>query len=187
MDTAKSKIAIILRGPPAVGKSQVARAIQQRHCQSRRISLDDGWGPPCSFRYQSGPARYQDLSQATEPILLIELGCGAPVDLSFPGATQAAHEWISVLRSSGRTLFPFLLWVNWDQAVKNILTRHENDGLAKLGIFWNFIGLYSLYEHAHPTVTLPQLPDFAEVKILTAHRSFADIASEILCRAGLES
>jgi hypothetical protein len=45
---------------------------------------------------------------------------------------SAAHEWISVLRSSGRTLFPFPLWVNWDEAVKNILTRHENAGPAKL-------------------------------------------------------
>jgi hypothetical protein len=105
--------------------------------------------------------------------------------LSFPGATQAADEWVTVLRSTGRTLFPFLLWVTWDEAVKNILTRHENAGAGKLCTLWNYIGLYSLYEHGHPTVTLPQLPDFVEVRIMTAGRSFHDIANEILRCVGL--
>ena len=185
MSRADSNVAIILRGPPAVGKSGVAGAIQQRHPGTKLISLDQGWAQG-GLRYQPGPGRYRDLCQATEPILVIELGCGAPVDLRFPGATQAADEWVSVIRSSGRALFPFLLWVNWDEAVNNILGRHVNDGPSKLCSFWNFMGLYSLYEHGHPTVTLPQLPDFAEVRILTAGRSFADVANEILRRAGLE-
>jgi hypothetical protein len=184
MDKATRKVAIILRGPPAVGKSSIRDRIVARlggQATVRTVNLDAYWGPPHEWRYNEVAFRYADLQLAKEPVLVVALSSGEPPDLSFPGATRAAQEWVALLRQSGREVFPFLLWMDWNAAVTRLLARHR----CNLHQVMRELGLYSLYEHQHQLATFPAIPHFQEHRIVTSSRTVDNVADEILQRAGL--
>jgi hypothetical protein len=179
MSTTTDKFAIILHGPPAVGKTVISGEIQQRYPGAvRHISLDDGWARD-EVRYGRGPQQYADLSAAPERILVIELASGEPPDLAFNGATRAAQQWVTVLQRSDRILVPFLLWLDWPDAVARLRQRFQNSPTA-LFQFWSQIGVYALYEKADSVATFPQIPGFRENRIQTTGRTVSDITDEIL-------
>src|SRR5262249_50479039 len=141
-------------GPPATGKSTLAEVLLQRFAEtSRVISLDEGWLHG-QWRKMGGTGRYADIRQATEPILLLEIGCGEPPPLDFPGATRGAKEWIDVLRETRREVLFFLLTLDWTDAVERLDRRYAGHE-AKLFLVWQHLGLHALYAHKHAMATFP--------------------------------
>jgi hypothetical protein len=184
------RIAIILHGPPGTGKSTLSDEIYRR-LPARHISLDGGWMPG-EIRHRGGPGRYADLATAVERVLLIELGCGEPLDMSFAGATRGAPEWICALKQSGREVFGFRLLAEPDDAAQRIeerLDRWIRERMItpdqRLGLLWNFLGLHFLYNMRHATATFPQIIDFAEMDIMTTGHSVPEVADQIMTSAGL--
>jgi hypothetical protein len=117
VSTLAQKKAIVLHGPPGVGKSQVCeRILRHLGTAAVRISLDRNWGPGES-RFEGGKSRYADLASAQADTIVLELGWGEPSCLEMPGAVQGAQEWVDVLTAAGRQLFPFLLWADFTNAV----------------------------------------------------------------------
>jgi hypothetical protein len=187
MENETNSVAIILHGPPCAGKTVIGREICSRRAGlgAHFISLDEGWGPN-QIRYAGGGNRYLDLEQSTESLLVIELGCGEPADLSFHGATRGAQEWIRVLLDSGRRLCPFLLWPDWSDAISRLNERHRGSPCALFAV-WQHVGLYALYERQDPTATFPATPGFREQRVNTSNRSVSDLAEEIMALAGVKS
>ena len=174
-----------MHGPPSVGKTEISKEILRARTPGtiRLISLDDGWLPG-EFRYSGGPPRYADLSKAQEPILVIELGCGEPPDLTFSGATRGAQDWVSVLQAPGRVVAPFLLWLEWSDAVARLTKRWQNSPNA-LFLILQSIGVYALYAHQDPLTTFPSMPGFHEERVLTSGRTIPEVAKEIMYKAGV--
>ena len=79
------KVAIVLRGPPGAGKSNVARALELLHSNSGRVELDQYWG--IGEKRFVGSCRYWDLRNPPD-FLIVELGYGEPDGEAFPGATK---------------------------------------------------------------------------------------------------
>jgi len=122
------KKAIILRGPPAVGKSKTREKLLERlrslspPISGTHIYLDDGWGAG-EVRLSASP--YSDLVAVHEDVVVIELGCGeiytrAQLNNQVlwlldarPGATRNPREWVNILKSQGRDTRSFLLWAPW--------------------------------------------------------------------------
>jgi hypothetical protein len=178
------RVAIVLYGPPATGKSTLAEVLRHRLVQaSRTISLDDGWLHG-QWRKTGGAGRYADIRQATEPILLLEIGCGEPPPLDFPGATRAANEWIDVLRESGREDFFFLLTLDWTDAAERIDRRFTGQE-AKLFLVWQHLGLHALYAHKHAMVTFVSNLGVQEHALDTSKLTSEMAADEVLRIAGL--
>lgn len=183
------RVAIILHGPPCTGKTAIAEELQRR-VPARLISLDDGWLRG-EFRHSGGERRYADVAGAPEPVLIIEVGCGEPPDLSFFGATRGAAEWVGVLRAAGREVFPFLLTADQATALARVerrLVERIRSGSVlpdnKLFLTWQFLGLHFLYEHRDARATFPDIPDFAERGLVTSDRTASGVADEILSAVG---
>lgn len=121
------KHAIILRGPPAIGKSCVTRLLVAKipRGQSKQIDLDQGWGPIEDLRYPATDRRYGDL-KANVDFLILELCCGEPLDASFKGATRNPREWVSILESEGRRIHSFCLWTDAGTWKKRLLKKVPN-------------------------------------------------------------
>lgn len=174
--------AIVLHGPAAVGKSTIWAEIQRRcGCKAAFVNLDDGWGGPTELRGNPN-TRYMDLRNATAQILVIEIGCGEPGNLAYYGATRAAAEWIGILQTAGRTIYPFLLKVEWPEALKRIEERARQRGI---GALWHGAGVWHLYDQKHPFHTFPTLPGFAEASIDTTGREIKSVVDEILQKSGV--
>ena len=75
LDKPKRKLAIILRGPPAIGKSTTSRLLAEKMLPetAARIDLDKGWGQHEDKRYPHREGRYADLRDSSD-VLIIELG-----------------------------------------------------------------------------------------------------------------
>jgi hypothetical protein len=184
LSLAGRKIAIILHGPPCTVKTTLFECLARRFPGAvSYISLDDGWVEQNSYRL-AAEGRYADLATDSHQILVVEVGCGEPIDLSFPGATRNATEWVDVLRRAGREIFPFLLTADWDDVVDRLDTRYAGDR-NKLFLVWQLLGLYALYEHRHPMTTFPLMPDFIERPIRTSGRTEDDVVDEILSVVGI--
>ena len=180
MSTAPAAKAIILRGPPAVGKSTVRDLILAHvGAAGRYINLDAHWGIG-EWRYADSAFRYADLHLATEPVLVMELAWGEPPDFSFPGATRGANEWVDVLRQAGRQIYAFLLTADWHEIVTRLIARHGHP-LAAM----NQIGRASFYEHHHHYFMYPVIAGFTEQTIDTTGRSEQEVADEVRKAAGL--
>jgi len=175
-------VAIVLHGPPAVGKTTIGEEIVRRFPgNAKLISLDAGWG--CGdARHSGGSRRYADLALATDKILVIELGCGEPADMASQGATQAAAEWIQTLRGANRTIRAFLLWIEWPEARARLAARYYGHEHA-LFLFWHHIGLYALYEHADPLATFPEIAGFSEQRLNVTSQQTPVIVTDILQRS----
>jgi hypothetical protein len=123
-ETLRCRYAIILRGPPAIGKSCVAGLLAANvPCgQSKRIDLDYGWGKAQNKRYLAGEGRYADL-KTREDFVILELGCGEPDDWSFNGATRNPREWVSILEDEEREIHAFLLWTDLNNWKRRLLKK----------------------------------------------------------------
>ena len=130
------KLAIILRGPPATGKSTVAEAIcaSARTCgySAKVVNLDQGWLAHERPSRHGGPARYPELVSCSEDLLVVELAQGEPslLGVAGEGATHNPLEWLSLIMPEWQ-VFSFLLWADWDQ----LSARLRGCGEVALGFF----------------------------------------------------
>ncbi len=182
MSTGPVRKAIILRGPPGVGKSAVCAALRGYLGKSaRHINLDMYWGKG-EWRYAQPEFRYADLQLATEPVVVVELAWGEPSGLVFPGATRGAYEWIGILRRAEREIFPFFLTAEWGDILKRLTDRHGRDGhhdvLAELG-------RASFYEHKHYLFSYPEELGITERPIDTTGKDAGSVAEVIRGVAGV--
>ena len=174
--------AIILRGPPGVGKSAVRSQLQRYLGRAaRHIDLDAYWGKE-EWRYAQPDFRYADLQLATEPVLLVELAWGEPAGLSFPGATRGAKEWVTILQKAKRQIFPFLLMAKWNDILDRLMARHGQDQQQDV---LDQLGRGSFYEHKHQFFTYPAIPDFTELTIDTTGKTAESVANEVRKVAGV--
>jgi hypothetical protein len=80
---ARTRIAIVIRGPAGVGKTETFRAIDRR-CRALgesacTVNLDDHWGPNEMRRRPGQPeARYADLVGRSVSILMVQLSLAEP-------------------------------------------------------------------------------------------------------------
>ncbi|MBN9122678.1 MAG: hypothetical protein J0I06_26615 [Planctomycetes bacterium] len=182
VSTGPARKAIILRGPPGVGKSAV-RTLLQGHLgkSARYINLDAYWGKD-EWRYAQPEFRYADLQLATEPVLVVELAWGEPDGLIFPGATRGANEWMSILQRAKREIFPFFLTAAWKDILNRLTERHGHKGhhdvLAELG-------RASFYEHRHYLFSYPEIPGITERTIDTTGKTADSVAEAIMGMAGV--
>ena len=182
MSTPPALKAIILRGPPGVGKTAVRELIRRYlgH-QARYVNLEAYWGKD-EWRYAQPDFRYADLQLATEPILLVELAWGEPAGLPFLGATRGAKEWVDVLQKVKRQIFPFLLVAEWKDILKRLTERH---GYHMNQTVLDQLGRASFYEHKHPYFSYPEIPGFKERTIDTTGKTEESVAEEIQRVAGV--
>jgi hypothetical protein len=174
--------AIILRGPPGVGKSAVRKLLQSHLGKSARyINLDSYWGKG-QWRYEQPDFRYADLQLATEPVVVVELAWGEPDGLAFPGATRGANQWMGILQRAKREIFPFFLTADWGDILKRLTDRHgrerHHDILTELG-------RASFYEHNHYLFSYPELPGVTERKIDTTGKTAESVAEQIKMVVGV--
>jgi hypothetical protein len=182
MSTTPVLKAIILRGPPGVGKSAVREQLQSHLGKSARyINLDAYWGKG-EWRYSQPEFRYADLQLATEPVLLVELVWGEPSGMTFPGATRGANEWVAILQKAKRQIFPFLLIAEWKDILERLMARHGQDHHQNV---LEQLGRGSFYEHNHHLFTYPEIPGFTERTIDTTGRTAESVAAEIKKVAGV--
>jgi hypothetical protein len=172
------KSAIILHGPPCVGKSTIAKRLLNL-IPSSLVSLDDGWQEG-GARVLGGHGRYADLKEHPAKVLIIEIALGEPLDMS-PGATRQANEWVGLLRADGRRVFPFLLWMDWEDANARMLERQRLEPANIFRFGW-WTATYAWYEHRHYLTTFPPIPDFAEERIMMANRTPDQVAIQIMQR-----
>jgi hypothetical protein len=174
--------AVILRGPPGVGKSAVCQLLRYHLQKSgRHINLDAYWGKG-EWRYAHPEFRYADLQLAPEPVLVVELAWGEPDGLAFPGATRGAGEWIGILQRAGREVVPFYLTATWGDILKRLMERHGKD--AHHDVFAE-LGRASFYEHKHYLFSYPDLPGITERTIDTTGKTAESVADVIIKAAGL--
>jgi hypothetical protein len=169
--------AIILRGPPGVGKSAVCTLLL-RHVgnSARHINLDAHWGKG-EWRYAYPEFRYADLQLAAEPVLVVELAWGEPDGLAFPGATRGADEWMGILQRAGREVIPFFLTASWDAILQRLTERHGRDSQHNI---LSELGRASFYEHKHYLFSYPDLPGVTERTIDTTGKAAETIAEEVI-------
>jgi hypothetical protein len=126
--TAKTdRLAVVLRGPLAAGKSEIAEELRRRLAIHEPVAvLDGGWdGKRLKGRETS---RYPELVSDAR-VLIIELGYGEPFDPAELGATRNPMEWVSVLEAGGRRTVFFLLTVPVDIALMRNRVRPEQKRL----------------------------------------------------------
>lgn len=171
----QSKKAVVLHGPMGVGKSTVADIICSRAQAGNKIVLDHGWHSD-GIRYRGGVGRYEDLSRHTDPVIVVEIACGGPLDLAFPGATTGADEWIKVLRSAGRDVSIFRLWADWPTVRKQMSSRSKNELL--LARLW-----HNAFEAHCDIVSFP--PTITEIEVNVRDATPETIATRIMRLAGI--
>jgi thymidylate kinase len=111
------KIAIVLRGPPGSGKTEVAQVLEGLFSgRCAFVNLDQFWVQ--GEKRFVGSCRYWDLDDPRD-VLIIELGYGEPWPRSFDGATRNPKEWLRVLQNAKREVFLFRL----DVPVEETLAR----------------------------------------------------------------
>jgi broad-specificity NMP kinase len=174
--------AIILRGPPGVGKSAVRDQLRSHLGKSvRHINLDAYWGKG-EWRYEQPEFRYADLQLATEPVLVVEFAWGEPDGLVFPGATRGAHEWMGILQKAKRQIFPFFLTADWNDILQRLTERHGRD--SHHNVFAE-LGRASFYEHNHYLFSYPETPGITERTIDTTGKTAESVAEMIKKVAGV--
>jgi hypothetical protein len=111
-ETRKPKLAVILRGPPAIGKTTTTKLLSEKIAPGtcERVDLDAGWGVHEGKRLPPGEGRYSDLKSDAD-LLVVELACGEPGG-GVSGATLNPREWVSILEKEGREIHAFLLWTD---------------------------------------------------------------------------
>ncbi len=122
------KIAIVLRGPPGSGKTEVSRSLEGLFAGRCAIANLDQFWVQGEKRF-GGRCRYWDLDDPRE-VLIIELGYGEPWPRSFDGATKNPKEWLQVLQEAQRQVFLFLLHIPGDES--RLRTCHRMDSAAAL-------------------------------------------------------
>ena len=162
------KKAIILRGPPAVGKTGVAEELLKRlqktnlRTSDDPIVLDHNW----QSRY-AVDHRYDELTaKQEETVVVVEICCAEPIFNignrfwlldARPGASRNPAEWVGILKEQGRSIFCFLLWASWPTARSRNENRKDKLEIQFCRMLYDF---YSL-------VDWQKFPDKARV---TEHR-----------------
>jgi hypothetical protein len=176
------RIAVILHGPPAAGKSMISAEICRRlGAEAKAINLDDGWGGPDDQRDRSRASGYSDIQGATERVLVIELAYGEPAAANGKGATREAERWVNLLREDGRKLYAYLLWRTWPDAGQQLFRR---DGMNR-DFFLARLNTYMLYVQLDDRTRFSAAVGLEEHKIVVSGRSINDVAREIMTRSGL--
>jgi shikimate kinase len=175
------KLAVVLRGPIAVGKSTVANELLAHfnQCPGQLVNLDDGWAnrpDESGRRYtRSGGERYRDLVGRAEEVLVLELAHGEPSLCqlrSEPGATLNPQEWADLLRLDGRQIKLFFLYAESNESERRLKKRGEFD----------FAFLRKSHE-LHATAAWRELPSrigVEEYVIDTTNLSPREVAQQIL-------
>ena len=168
-----------------VGKSAVADELCQRLGAGEKIILDEGWGIcRCDrrlipeFRYGGGQERYEDIRGHGNDAIVLELGCGEPMDLAFAGATRAATEWLSVLEGDSREVLLFRLAADWDVIRSRMQTSRRFQLL--MARIW-----YNAYATNLDIVSLPAEIQQRERVIDVSTKSEVQVADEIMAAAGI--
>jgi len=174
-------LAVVLRGPMSVGKTEVAKRILQATGSSVEgpIVLDDGWAWG-GRRYVGGQARYEDLQGLADHVIVLELGWGEPKGEGFPGATRNPEEWAEILMNEGRELRLFRLTARRADVVRRARRRWAEQGHwatardARRWIAW--------YERHPDVVGLPKRLGTAEIVVDTTRRTPELVAEVILAK-----
>lgn len=180
-------LAIVLRGPVAVGKTTVGRALLREAGSTVRepVILDVGWAPG-ERRFNGGSARYEDLRKLpSSGVVVIELGWGEPIGEGFKGATRNPGEWAEVLREDGRELRLFRLRARR----REVIDRAEHKLTKPLHRFdtSHVLHWFSRYEKDQDVKSLPSRLGLAEEIIDTTQLTSEQVAKVILGRLQLDS
>jgi hypothetical protein len=178
MSNPERRVALILHGPPASGKTTLGDLLLIRLAGSARIFNLDAWWGLGEPRHLGWPHRYADLAIATEPVAIMQLSLGEPADLRLPGATSGANEWLAVLQQAGREVFGFRLLTDWADAEPRLRARHQHELfrlLQEAGAFW-------LYAQNHPLTTFPPMQGFKEHPIRTGGGTTPDQSADEIMR-----
>ena len=126
---AAKRLAVVLRGPIGVGKTEVAWRILRATGNSLEglIDLDQGWARG-ERRNAGGEARYEDLRGLTDHLVVLELVWGEPIGEGFPGATRNTREWAETLIDEGRELRLFRLTARPGVIVRRTRARFAERG-----------------------------------------------------------
>jgi hypothetical protein len=160
------KIAVVLRGPMGVGKSTVADQVCRLLNAGAKIVLDDHYEARGRERDALFTGRQNDA-------LVIELGCGEPLDLTFNGFTRDAEAWCGLLRQAGREVYFFKLWADWATVHQNMASRRSSHLLS--ATLW-----HRAYSTGLDIVTLPSPLRGLEQTINVDSKSPTQVAEEIV-------
>ena len=174
------RLAIVLRGPAAVGKTTVGWVLLSKLGHTKgTIHLDKEWGPG-ERRSRAGSERYADLENGEENILLLELAYGEPnlfgpngsVNLGTSlGATRNAREWVDILKRQGREVISFVIWDTWERVQERLRSRGEEPAISR--------ALYDLYQRQE-WIEFHTNAGIREVRIDARDKSPIEVASDIL-------
>jgi hypothetical protein len=120
-----AKKAIVLRGPPAIGKTCI------KDCFLRKVELGD----EVYLNLDHGHAD-QIGQKAGLDVLIIELAYGEIVPPPIPpglppGLTRDPKQWVDAVRSQDREIYCFLLYADWPRDEERIRKKWRDDTKAQ--------------------------------------------------------
>jgi hypothetical protein len=116
-----AKKAIILRGPPAIGKSTI------KDCLLKKLAL----GEEAFLNLDKGQAS-QIPDRESQEILILELAYGEDTPPSTRyGLTRNPKQWVESIRSQGRDIQSFLVYAEWAKAQQRVRSKWREDGQAQ--------------------------------------------------------
>lgn len=176
-----STLAIVVRGPVAVGKTTVGWVLLSKLGQtSGIINLDKEWGPG-ERRSRGGSERYADLENREENILVLELAYGEPnlfrpngsinLDPSL-GATRNAQEWVDILKRQRREVVSFMICDTWEHVQERLRSRGQEPSAT-------LRSLYDLYQTQEWT-EFHTKAGIREMRIDSTGKTPIEVASDVL-------
>lgn len=175
------RLAIVLRGPVAVGKTTVGWVLLSKLGQATGIiNLDNEWGSR-ERRSRGGSERYADLENREESILVLELAYGEPnlfgpngtVNLGASlGATRNPKEWVDIIKRQGHEVISFVIWDTWEHVQERLRNRVQESSAT-------LRALYDLYQQ-HEWIEFHTTADIREVRIDANGKNPIEVASDIL-------
>src|SRR5262245_55980415 len=175
------KRAIIFRGPPAVGKSQVIDFLMSQVDQGKaaRMNLDEGGGFGEARRLGKGTAAsYADL-RTPEELLFVELVWGEPGDGSFLGPTQNSKEWVKILRDDGRLVCSFLVWAAEKEWEQRLLAKNPNASVTENRVYYN------RFKPGAEASNFPAVSGISEEQIDTTSLTLAQVKALFKTKLGI--
>jgi len=166
------RLAVVLRGPMGVGKSTLRKSFRQKFCSFTDVDFDE--------RYNRTSNRYGDLCGLPHELLFIEICCGEPHDLSFPGPSRDAETWTTLLKNDGREILFFRLWIDWETSMEKIQERIRKSG-KKESLLWARV-IHCAYQNNLDIVSLPPTLAHQEINIDTTGKDLKAVEDIIESR-----